>query len=364
MNARLRGDEFAVLLPDGDAEAAAALARRLDKVLARPFPIADIALPVSARTGIALFPEHGSTTHDLYRHMDIAVNQAKKRGLGHYIFDPAQNPARTRSLTVAGELRRAIENDELRLYLQPKLEIVGARLAGAEGLVRWQHPSDGLIPPSRFIGLAEHTGLIKPLTEWVIDAATQLAQRWNAEGFKLPIAVNLSARNLRDETLLERIRHLQGVTAPLLEMEITEGSLMDDAEFALGVLHGLRSAGILLYIDDYGTGYSSLSYLEKLPVDYIKIDQSFVRGLPHRKDSTTIVRSTIDLVHDLGRKVVAEGVETQAQWNQLAEMGCDYAQGYFIARPMPAAEFRSWAEMFEARGIVAEESRERPDRIV
>lgn len=359
MIARLRGDEFAVLLPEGNAETATALARRLDDALARPFAIADIALPVSARTGIVLFPEHGSTTHDLYRHMDIAVNHAKKKGLAHYIFDPAQNPARTRSLTIASELRRAIENNELRLYVQPKLEVATCRLSGAEGLVRWHHPAEGLIPPSRFIELAEHTGLIKPLTEWVIDAAVELTRAWGRDGTLVPIAVNLSARNLRDETLLERIRRQQGVGdsgLSLLEMEITEGTLMEDAELSLNVLHGLRNAGILLYIDDYGTGYSSLSYLEKLPVDYIKIDQSFVRGLPHRKDSTTIVRSTIDLVHDLGRKVVAEGVETQAQWNLLAEMGCDYAQGYFIARPMPAAEFRNWAERFRTIGFAARDA--------
>ncbi|MBS1154278.1 MAG: diguanylate cyclase/phosphodiesterase with and Chase sensor(s) [Proteobacteria bacterium] len=349
MVARLRGDEFAILLPGSDASAAIDLVQRLETALAQPFLIADIPLDVSAKIGVTLFPEHGSTPHDLYRHMDIAMHHAKKNGVVHAIFDPAQNQDQSHRLMIAGELRRAIEGGDLSLYLQPKVEIATGRVCGAEGLVRWKHAKHGLIPPGEFIGLAEHTGLIKPLTEWVIEAALRLNQAWVQQGCALPIAVNLSARNLRDEHLLEKIRHLLAtwnITSGLLEIEITESTVMEDAQFALHILHKLRDEGIPLYIDDFGTGYSSLSYLQKLPVDYIKIDQSFVRDMSIRKDSALIVRSTIDLVHDLGRQTVAEGVETRESWDQLAELGCDIAQGYFIARPMPAEEFQGWVQQF------------------
>lgn len=347
--ARLRGNEFAVLLPNSDASAAITLVQRLEEVLVTPFPMADIALDVSAKTGIVLYPAHGLTPHDLYRHMDIAAHQAKKSGLRYAIFEPTQNQDQLRRLNMAGELRRAIEGGDLSLYLQPKVEMATGRVCGAEGLVRWRHTERGLIMPGEFIALAEHTGLIKPLTEWVIEAGLRLNHAWAREGCALPIAVNLSARNLHDEGLLEKIHQLQatwGVAASLLELEITESTVMQDAEFALRVLHGLHEAGIALYIDDFGTGYSSLSYLQKLPVQYIKIDQSFVRDMSINKDSSMIVRSTIDLVRDLGRKTVAEGVETQADWDQLAAFGCDMAQGYFIARPMPAEDFPRWVAQF------------------
>ncbi len=348
--ARLRGDEFAVLLSGSPVDAAKTQVKQLQAALGQPFPIADIPLDVSARIGMALYPDHGGTPHDLYRQVDSAVNQAKRKGLSHFVFDPAQGKDQSRRLTVASELRRAIEGGDLQLYMQPKVEIASGRVAGAEGLVRWQHAERGLIPPSEFIGLAEHTGLIKPLTEWVIETGLRLNQAWARQGCALPIALNLSARNLHDENLLDTIRQLQatwGAAPGLLELEITESTLMNDAEFALQVLHGLRDAGIPLYIDDFGTGYSSLAYLQKLPVGYIKIDQSFVRDMPSSKDSAMIVRSTIDLVRDLGRKTVAEGVETQEHWDQLAAFGCDFAQGYFIAKPMPAEELPAWLARYQ-----------------
>lgn len=346
--ARLRGDEFSALLPDAGAGEALAMVLRLEEALARPFRIADIGLEITTQIGIVLYPEHGTSTHDLYRNMDIAVHQAKKDGAPHRVFIPEPSPERSRRLTIASELRRAIEGGDLRLYLHPKVDMATGRVSGAEGLVRWQHAQRGLIPPGEFIGLAENTGLIRPLTEWVIETAMLLLRDWQGQGCALPIAVNLSARNLRDDNLLERIRRLQadlGVAPGLFEMELTESTVMEDAEFALRVLHGLRDTGIPLYIDDFGTGYSSLAYLQKLPVDYIKIDQSFVRGMDS-KDCACIVRSTIDMVHDLGRKAVAEGIETRESWDQLARLGCDYAQGYFIARPMPAEEFPAWVEAF------------------
>lgn len=250
---------------------------------------------------------------------------------------------------MASELRRAITGNQLRLFLQPKVDLSSGNVCGAEALVRWMHPMKGLIPPGLFIDLAEQTGLIKPLTEWVIVAALDLLQSWEEKGCAIPIAVNISARNFRDEKLFENYRQWhseRAVSAGLLEVEITESTVMENADYALGALKELRNAGIPLYVDDFGTGYSSLSYLQKLPVDYIKIDQSFVSAMHHDKDSATIVRSTIDLVHDLGRKTVAEGVETKEHWDLLKELGCDIAQGYFIAKPMPASEFLKWAEDF------------------
>lgn len=351
MLARLRGDEFAMLLPDSDVNAAIRTVHRIEGLLASPFPIADIELDVSVKSGIALFPAHGDNTHDLLRRMDIAVHHAKRKAVNYIVFDQTKNEDQATRLTMAGQLRRAIENDELVLYLQPKIRMSDGQICGAEGLVRWHHPERGIRPPIEFIGLAEHTGLIKPLTEWVIEAALKLNQEWQQTGCALPIAINLSTRNLREENLLENVRYLHSVwdVAPgLLEMEITESMVMDDPEFSLRILSSLREQGIPLYIDDFGTGYSSLSYLQKLPVDYIKIDKSFVVNMAVNHDSTLIVRSTIDLAHDLGRKVVAEGVETQADWDQLVAFGCDFAQGYFIAKPMPPELFQAWCVQYRA----------------
>ena len=350
VTARLRADEFAALLPDANANSAIEAARRIEAVLAKPFLIADLALDVPSHIGIVLFPEHGNTPHDLFRHMDMALQQAKKKSIGHAIFDHAQNHGRSQRLSLTGELRRAIEGGDLLLYLQPKVEMASGRVSGAEGLVRWQHTERGLIPPGEFIGLAEHTGLIKPLTEWVIEAALRLNHAWQGQGCALPIAVNLSARNLREEELLDRIKRLQATwdaRPGLLELEITESAIMEDAEFALQVLQRLRDIGIPLHIDDFGTGYSSLSHLQKLPVHTIKIDQSFVHGMITSRDSAVIVRSTIDLAHDLGRKVVAEGVEDRETWDRLAALGCDMAQGYFISRPMPSGDFPGWVGRFQ-----------------
>ncbi|KAB2905987.1 MAG: EAL domain-containing protein [Burkholderiaceae bacterium] len=349
--ARLRGDEFAVLAPARDGAAAMELVARVEASLSRPFPIADIELDVSAKAGIALYPEHGSTAEELLRRVGKALAQAKARGLNQCLFDPSQRQDQTARLNMAGELRRAISGGQLRLFLQPKVEFASGRVCGAEALVRWQHPQRGLLAPGVFIGLAEQTGLIKPLTEWVIVAALDLLRAWQAQGHSIPVAINLSARNFRDDQLLDKYRRWQAerhVIPGLMEVEITESTVMDDAEYALRVLQSLRGAGIPLYVDDFGTGYSSLSYLQKLPVDYIKIDQSFVAAMPHNRDSAMIVRSTIDLVHDLGLKTVAEGVETREHWDLLANLGCDIAQGYFIAKPMPAEDFLQWAAGFQA----------------
>ncbi|WP_342618138.1 EAL domain-containing protein [Rhodoferax sp. GW822-FHT02A01] len=349
--ARLRGDEFAVLTAACDAAAALALAETLEASLSTPFAIADIELDVTAKAGIALYPDHGSTAQDLMRGMGKALFQARSRGVSRCVFDPGQQQDQIERLSMAGELRRAIESGQMRLYLQPKVEFSSGKVCGAEALVRWQHPRLGLVAPGVFIGLAEKTGLIKPLTEWLVITTLDLLQAWQTQDCALPIAVNLSARNFRDEQLFDKFRLWQserGVARGLLEAEITESTVMDDAEYALRVLHALRDEGVPLYVDDFGTGYSSLSYLQKLPVDYIKIDQSFVAAMRNNRDSAMIVRSTIDLVHDLGHRTVAEGVETQEHWNMLSALGCDIAQGYFIARPMPSETFQAWLASYRA----------------
>lgn len=348
---RLRGDEFAVLLPNSGAAEALVLAAHLEATLVNPFQIADLPIEVSARIGISVFPDHGATVHDLFRHMDIAVTHARKHCLRHAVFEPAYSRGQATRLVMVGELRQAIEAGQLLLYLQPKIDMRSGMVSGAEALVRWNHPDRGLILPGEFIGLAEQTTLIKPLTNWIIDAAVQLSLAWKDQPHGLPIAINLSAPSLRDDALLMKIRGMQSVlvTIPgMLEMELTESMLMEDAEYGLQMLRALRVEHIQLYIDDFGTGYSSLSYLQRLPVEHIKIDRSFVERMLDNEDSAVIVRSTIDLAHDLGRSVVAEGVATQAHWDQLQAYGCDFAQGYFIAQPMPPEEFPGWVKNYRA----------------
>jgi len=343
--ARLRGDEFALLLDDCDRAQAQGVIDALQPALARPVVVADIPLHINVTMGLVLCPQDGTNLHDLFRRVDIAMQHARRKGLPCAPFELSMDRVNPGKLKRAGELKWAIEREELRLFVQPKVDMREGRVSGAEVLVRWQHPEHGLLGPGEFIDLAEQTGLIKPLTEWVLGRTLAQLKAWQPEGPRLPLAVNISARNLRDEDLLPTVLRLHqqwGIAPGALELEITESTVMDDASFALGILHGLREAGIPLYVDDFGTGYSSLAYLQRLPVDYIKIDQSFVFDMTVSQHSATIVRSTIDLVHDLGRRAVAEGIESHEHWRRLLGMGCDVGQGYFIARPMPAEQFPAW----------------------
>jgi diguanylate cyclase (GGDEF)-like protein/PAS domain S-box-containing protein len=352
--ARLRGDEFAILLNNCSTAEAIASVNKLGVLLNQPIVISNITLDISAKIGIAMFPEHGTTPHDLYRHSDSAVREAKKKGEFFHVFDQSLDSDMPYRLALAAELRDAIEHNNLELYLQPKVDFGTGRVCGVEALIRWNHPVRGLISPIQFIPLAEQIGLIKPLTEWVIDTALELLHVWENSGFIMPISVNLSARNLNEDDLVERIHQLKtkwNVGAELFEIEVTESSIMDDAEHALKVLRLLHEQGIALSVDDFGTGYSSLSYLQKLPVQFIKIDQSFIKDMLVSKESLMIVRSTIDLAHDLGKKVVAEGVETKEHWDQLVKLGCDKAQGYFFAKPMPVDVFLNWIKEFKNTAV-------------
>ncbi|HEY3299951.1 MAG TPA: EAL domain-containing protein [Methylophilaceae bacterium] len=349
--ARLRGDEFAILLKNCRANETLTFIDNIEKLFTLPLYIADIPLNISVRIGLVTFPEGGSTPHDLYRHVDFAVRQAKKRNVYFTAYDRTLDSDKPHRLALAAELRRAIDENNLALFLQPKVNCVTGEVCGVEALLRWNHLERGLINPIEFIPLAEQIGLIKPLTQWVLVSTIELLNTWQSAGTMLPIAINLSARNLHENDLVERVHLLMktwSIRPNSLEIEVTESSVMEDAKLALEVLHLFRDEGIPLAIDDFGTGYSSLAYLQRLPVQFIKIDKSFVSEMLANNESLMIVRSTIDLAHDLGKEVIAEGVETKEHWDKLHELGCDIAQGYFIAKPMPAAEFLTWLKNYKA----------------
>jgi EAL domain-containing protein (putative c-di-GMP-specific phosphodiesterase class I) len=270
---------------------------------------------------------------------------AKRNGSGHALYNAEQDQHSPMRLALVGELRRAIDQNELSLYFQPKVSLKHSKVLCAEALVRWQHPRHGMLGPDEFVPVAEQTGLIRPLARSVLEAAVRQCNRWRQEGLDLAVAVNLSMRNLHDAEIVDTIRQLLsrwGIPPARLVIEITESSLMADAARAMEVLSRLQEMGVGISIDDFGTGYSSLAYLKRLPVDELKIDKSFVANMARDENDAAIVRSTIGLAHDLGLTVVAEGIEDQATWDLLAELGCDVGQGYYVSRPMPAAALGVW----------------------
>jgi diguanylate cyclase (GGDEF)-like protein len=351
--ARMGGDEFAVLLPSVGGQAfAMEVAHKVLEALGTSFEIDGLTLEVGASIGIACFPDHGEDGEQLLQRADIAMYVAKADHLGAQLYETAQDQHSVQRLALAGELRRAIENDELVLHYQPKIDVATGRVTGAEALCRWQHPSLGLIMPDEFVPMAEHTGLITPLTKQVLNIALQQVARWRAQGARMSVAVNLSARSFLDSQLLDDIPELLAtwrVDPSLLELEITESMIVGDPERSRQVLEKLSSIGITLAIDDFGTGYSSLAYLKQLPVDEIKIDKSFVLQMGANQSDETIVRSIIDLAHNLDLRAVAEGVEDQGILNRLTELGCDVAQGYHISRPLAADNFEAWMGSYPLR---------------
>jgi diguanylate cyclase (GGDEF)-like protein len=344
--ARFGGDEFAVLLPGAaSADAAMRVAGKIATALSRPFMLKGLTLDVEASIGISLFPDHGNDVDTLLQRADVAMYQAKEAHAGYEVYAADRDQNTPKRLALLGELRRGLENKELVLFYQPKADIKTGKVTSVEALLRWQHPEHGLTFPDDFIPLAEHTGLIRPLTLYVLNEALSQCHQWQEQGLTLNIAVNLSARNLLDSELPDDVAQLLDtwqVDPSLLKLEITENTIMVDPPKALEVLTKLRDLGVCLSIDDFGTGYSSLSYLRKLPVDEIKIDRSFVMNMPQSENDQQIVRSTIDLSRNLGLKVVAEGVETKDIWRDLAEYGCDVVQGYFLTRPIPPQELVEW----------------------
>jgi diguanylate cyclase (GGDEF)-like protein/PAS domain S-box-containing protein len=344
--ARLGGDEFAILLlGPTDLEMACRVAERLVEALRRPFAIQDLTLEVGISIGVALYPEHGSTATELLQHADVAMYAAKRDQLGFVVYSPESDTNSVRQLTLTGELRRAIEDDQLVLEFQPKINAQTVEFAGAEALIRWLHPEHGAIPPNEFIHSAEQTGLIKPLTMWVLNAALRSLQTWQREGFEFGVAVNLSVKSLHDPQLPDVIRLLLQSweqRPELLTFEITESALMADPATALQVLARISDIGCRLSLDDFGTGYSSLAYLQKLPLDELKIDRSFVVPMTRDDNAAVIVRSVVQLAKGLGLGVVAEGVETEEAFNSLRSLGCEHVQGFLFGASMGSAEFRRW----------------------
>jgi diguanylate cyclase (GGDEF)-like protein len=344
--ARLGGDEFAVLLCETSAAEALAAAQRLTDVLHASFVVKDISLDVEASIGIALAgPDADVET--VLRHADVAMYEAKSAHLPFATYELTRDDNTVARLALLGELRRAISGDELVLHFQPKVSTLTGQLHSVAALVRWQHPTRGLLAPVDFIPLAESTAVIHPLTDEVLRKALAQSREWLERGWVIPVAVNISARSLLDTAFPEQVRrqlHAAGVSASLLSLELTESSIMADPERALTVLRALHSMGISLSIDDFGTGYSSMAYLKALPVQELKIDRSFVMGMTDDESDVVLVQSAVDLGHNLGLHVVAEGVEDARTQDALTSMGCDLLQGYHISRPVPAAELDAWLE--------------------
>jgi diguanylate cyclase (GGDEF)-like protein len=343
--ARLGGDEFGIVQPITALDEARDLAQRILRVLEEPVSIEGQSIDVSASLGIASFPIDGQDPSTLIRHADSAMYTAKQNHSGFEFFNPLSETERLGQLSLLGELRRAVERNELRVWYQPKVDLHSGVVCGVEALVRWEHPHRSIVLPYEFLPFAERTGYIRAITQKVLDVALRDCGRWGAEGLMLEMSINISTRDLLDPELPLLLRHLldrHRVPADHIALEITESSFMHEPELALNTLTELDALGVQLSIDDFGTGYSSLSYLKKLPVDEMKIDQTFVRNMVNDPHDLAIVRSTIDLAHNLGLKVVAEGVEDQHCFERLRFLGCDQAQGYFVSRPLPEDQLRTW----------------------
>ncbi len=355
--ARLGGDEFALLLDGADEGAALALAARIHQDFVTPLRIEDQTVDLGTGIGIALAPSQGRETRSLLARAELAMYAAKRRQSGSMVYESALDAGSQEALSLLSELRRAIEREELRLFLQPKVDFKTGLVHSAEALVRWEHPERGLVPPMQFIPFAEQTGFIRQLTAWVIEASARCAREAQARGLDLRISVNLSTRDLLDQDLPTKIEALlgrHGATPAMQCLEITESAIMDDPQRALQTLERLSEMGFRLSIDDFGTGYSSLAYLKRLPVNELKIDRSFVMAMERDMDDAKIVRSTIELAHNLGLSVVAEGVETGKAWKLLEALGCDEGQGYFIGRPVPAAQLLDWLPSWRAPDLSGE----------
>lgn len=349
MVARLGGDEFAVIVPSvGDAAAAIAVAQRIHAALEPPFEVEGAALTARASIGIALAPEHGADADTLMRHADVAMYAAKRMQAEYALYAAEQDPNSPDRLALLTDLHHAIETDQLVLHYQPQVELAAGRVSWAEALVRWRHPERGLLAADQFIGLAEQTGLIHPLTLRILGGALAQLGAWERAGLDLGVAVNLSVWDLQDQRLPDRLAELLAASQAQpsrLKLEITESALMADPQQAYDVLRRFQAMGVRLSIDDFGTGYSSLSHLKRLPLDELKIAETFIRDMMHDDNDAIIVRSTIELAHSLGLRTVAEGVEDQAMFERLRAWGCDAAQGYYLGAPLDAALFEQWLRL-------------------
>jgi diguanylate cyclase (GGDEF)-like protein len=363
--ARLGGDEFGVLLPDiPDQKVAVRIAERLMEELEHPITVEGLALDVSGSVGIAIFPTQSEDADTLLRRADVAMYAAKEAGGGYEMYHEGMDRHHPSRLTLIGQVRPAIENNEFVVFYQPKVRLSDGRVAGAEALVRWQHPERGLVPPDEFIPFVEKTVLLRPLTLYVFNDVLRQWRRWADDGIRMPVSVNLSPRSLLDKQLPEQVAELLSrweVPPRFLKVELTESFLMAESGRSAGVLDRLSDIGIGLSIDDFGTGYSSLSHLKRLPIDEIKVDRSFVTHMHSDSNDFLIVRATIELGRNLGLLVVAEGVEDLEAFDRLADFGCDEAQGYYISRPMPADAFTRWLWVRGPESIVYKDAPSPPD---
>jgi len=342
---RLAGDEFAMLVP-GDADEAGHMAEQLRSALQRPFELDGVALLITASVGIAMYPEHGSRPR-LVAHAALAMRSVKQGGgASHGHYDPAMGVDQRNQAELVRDLRLAIDRGQLELYYQPKIDAHSLQITAAEALLRWQHPRRGMVSPAVFIPLAERHGLIGVLGNWVIDEACRQAGQWREQGLRMRVAVNLSGLQLRQDDLVQRIeaalqRH--GIPAERLTCEVTESVAMEDTTQTRAAFERLRQAGLHVSIDDFGTGHSSLASLRRLPAAELKIDRAFVTDLASSAEARSIAQAIVQMAHTLDLRVVAEGVETEAQRDILRELQCDELQGFLFAKPMPALTLALWA---------------------
>ncbi len=355
--ARIGGDEFGIIMPNvKSADDALQLASRLARAVGAPFRLGAQELQQASCVGLTLYPQDGRDADVLVKNADLALSRAKQEGSGACVL--YRHELHLRAIernTIERDLRAALAKDQLTLFYQPKVDIATGRVTGAEALIRWRHEDRGFIPPSVFIPVAERSGLVVPLTKWVLDEACRQNREWQDEGLtKIGVAVNVSAIDLRRTDLTDTIANTlirRGLSPQYLELEVTESMVMQDVDVVIGTLRRLRSLGVGIGIDDFGTGYSSLAYLKRFPVKRLKIDRSFVQDVADGRDGHVIPKVIIDLAHALGVKVIAEGVETADQYDVLRALGCDEVQGYFVGRPMPAAEFEVFLRNSPAGGL-------------
>jgi diguanylate cyclase (GGDEF)-like protein len=343
--ARLGGDEFAILRSHADAVTAEQLAMRVGESLRRPFLVSGMTLEIDASMGIAMAPLHASDYDGLLQRADSAMYASKRNHTGIAMHTSEQEADNTQKLALASDLRRAIEGGQLSLYYQPKAALHTGDISGVEALVRWKHPDRGMISPDQFIPLAERSGLINLLSMWVLKTALRQVADWKRMGLEMPVSINLSARDLIDVRLPDEIEaalHEAKVASDLLEVEITESVLTADPARARAIVTRIGELGPTTTIDDFGAGYSSLAYLKNLPVHALKIDRSFVLGMTDNEHDATIVHAVVDLAHNLGLRVVAEGAEDMAVWERLRLAGCDEVQGFVLAQPMPSPQATDW----------------------
>ncbi len=342
---RIATDMFMLLVPGMNADHAETVSRDVLKCFDAPFRIDDVAADVNAHVGVACYPLHGETVKLLMQHADVALYHARQSPVRYAVYAPDTDSHSTERLSLMGKMRRGLEDGEFQLFYQPKICLKTRRITHAEALIRWEQPDSGFVFPDTFIPLAEQTGNIDRITSFSLATAMQQCSTWHKNGYPIKVAVNLSAKDLLDAKLTDRIGQLlsqHDMQPDWLILEITESAVMQDMQKAMDMLRQLNAMGIILSIDDFGTGYSSVAYLKKLPVHEIKIDKSFVMELSQSREDAVIVRSTIEMGHNLGFRVIAEGVEDEHALRLLSEFGCDLAQGYFFSRPLPVSEFEGW----------------------